>query len=263
MDIFGVTDIGCVRKRNEDAIHWQALPGEGRYLAVLADGMGGYGGGALASKLAVEYFTKCVLSSLEFLTEYSNENMLRILSDAGSLANNAVRQERANHPDYQKMGTTLIAMLVMDEEYWLMHAGDSRCSCASGDGLQPMTRDHSLVQELLDKGSISEKEAERAPFRNMLTRAIGPDNRVQFSFAKHHFQPDESWLLCSDGLYNTLPGAVIDHWMHSGLSAQETAAALVRESVRHNAQDNVSVIVLKQDATSRSKQYGHISATGR
>lgn len=164
MDIFGVTDIGCVRKRNEDAIHWQALPGEGRYLAVLADGMGGYGGGALASKLAVEYFTKCVLSSLEFLTEYSNENMLRILSDAGSLANNAVRQERANHPDYQKMGTTLIAMLVMDEEYWLMHAGDSRCYCASGDGLQPMTRDRSIENSDINVKIVDVLEGTRPAF---------------------------------------------------------------------------------------------------
>ena len=75
MDIFGVTDIGCVRKQNEDAIHWQALPREGGFLAVLADGMGGYGGGALASKLAVEYFTKCLLSSLEFEQAFDNDRV--------------------------------------------------------------------------------------------------------------------------------------------------------------------------------------------
>lgn len=263
MDIYGVTDIGCVRKHNEDCIHWQTLPGEDRFLAVLADGMGGYGGGAYASKLAVEYFSKCILSSLEYVDQLDNESIMKMMSEAGALANNAVRQERNNHPDFQKMGTTLIAMLILKDEYWLMHVGDSRCYCASEDGLQPMTRDHSLVQELLDKGSLTEKEAERAPFRNMLTRAVGPDRTVQYSFAKHHFQPGESWLLCSDGLYNTLPDEVINHWMHTDLGAQDIAAALVKESVRQNAQDNVSVIVLKQDATSRSKSYGHISATGR
>ncbi|RLT96773.1 PP2C family protein-serine/threonine phosphatase [Ketobacter sp.] len=263
MDIFGVTDIGCVRKQNEDCIHWQALPRDRGYLAVLADGMGGYGGGALASKLAVEYFTKCLLSTLEFQQDFSNDSMLQMMEEAGALANNAIRQERNAHPDFQKMGTTLIAMLVLDGHYWLMHVGDSRCYCCGQDGLQALTRDHSLVQELVDKGSLTEKEAERAPFRNMLTRALGPDRGVQFSFAKHHFHPGESWLLCSDGLYNTLDPKLIDHWMQAGLSAQETAAALVRESVRQNAQDNVSVIVIKQDATSRSKHYGHISATGR
>ena len=263
MDIYGVTDIGCSRKRNDDCIHWQTLPDERGFLAVLADGMGGYGGGALASQLAVEYFTKCLVSSLEYQQGLSNDIMLQLLTEAGALANKAVRQERSNHPEFQKMGSTLIAMLVMDEQYWLAHVGDSRCYCAGQDGLQALTRDHSLVQELLDKGSLTEKEAERAPFRNMLTRAVGPDSNVQFSLSKRRFQPGESWLLCSDGLYNTLPAAVIDHWMQAGLSAQETAAALVRESVRHNAQDNVSVIVLKQDATNGSKNYGHISATGR
>lgn len=263
MDIFGVTDIGCVRKYNEDCIHWQTLPGDNRFLAVLADGMGGYGGGAYASKLAVEYFTKCIISSLEFLDTVNNQDIMQMMAEAGALANNAVRQERTNHPDFNKMGTTLIAMLVLDNEYWLMHAGDSRCYCASDDGLQAMTKDHSLVQDLLDKGTLTEKEAERAPFRNMLTRAVGPDRNVQFSFAKHHFQPGESWLLCSDGLYNTLPSAVIEHWMHSNLNAEQIAAALVKESVRQNAQDNVSVIVIKQGATNRSKEYGHIGATGR
>lgn len=263
MDIYGVTDIGCVRKQNEDSIHWQALPHERGYVAVLADGMGGYGGGALASKLAVEYFTKCLLSALEFQQDQSNDTMLKIMAEAGALANNAVRQERNAHPDFQKMGTTLIAMLVLDGNYWLMHVGDSRCYSSNQEGLQALTRDHSLVQELLDKGSLTEKEAARAPFRNMLTRAVGPDRDVRFSFAKHHFQQGESWLLCSDGLYNTLPMAVIDQWMQAGLSAEETATALVRESVRYNAQDNVSVIVLKQDATNRSKEYGHISSTGR
>ena len=260
MDIHGITDIGCARKNNEDAIHWQALPQGNGFLAVLADGMGGYGGGALASKLAVEYFTKCLLAELEFIGAHDNDAIINMMAEAGALANNAVRQQRNNHPDFQKMGTTLVAMLMLDSEYWLMHAGDSRCYCASDDGLQPMTRDHSLVQERLDKGSLTEKEAERAPFRNMLTRAVGPDRQVQFSFAKHHMQPGESWLLCSDGLYNTLPVPVMDHWMQAPGAAKDAAVALVKESLRHNAQDNVSVIVVKQDATMRSKQYGHISA---
>jgi serine/threonine protein phosphatase PrpC len=262
MDIHGVTDIGCVRKNNEDCIHWQPLDQENYYLAVLADGMGGYGGGAFASKLAVEYFTKCLLSSFEYQQQHSNDDIMNLLVDAASLANTAVRQERNNHPEFQKMGTTLIAMLVMDNEYWLLHAGDSRCYRSDEQGLIPMTKDHSLVQELLDQGTITEREAERAPFRNMLTRAVGPDKKVKFSFSKHRFQAGETCLLCSDGLYNTLPEPVIEHWLQANLPAKEIAQALIKESVRHNAQDNVSVIVLKQDAQNRRSQYGHISATG-
>ncbi|MAR89626.1 MAG: protein phosphatase 2C domain-containing protein [Pseudomonadota bacterium] len=262
MDIYGITDIGCARQRNEDSIHWQALPGEQGFLALVADGMGGYDGGDLASRVAVSYFTRCLLSALETTTDFSNDNLRLILAEAGNLANTAVRQERLNHPQYPKLGTTLLAMLVLGDGFWLVHAGDSRCYCASGDGLQPLTRDHSLVQELLDKGSLTAREAERAPFRNMLTRAVGPHPQVQFSFAKHRIQPGESWLLCSDGLYNALPAPVIDYWMRSGKSAREIAAALVRESLRHNAQDNVSVIVLRQNHSNRSEQHGTFSATG-
>lgn len=262
MDIYGVTDIGCAREHNEDSIHWQALPHERGFLAVLADGMGGYGGGALASQLAVDYFSKCLVSSLEHQQDVNNDVILSLLTEAATLANKAVRQERSHHPEFQKMGSTLIAMLVLNKQYWLAHAGDSRCYCASQEGLQALTRDHSLVQELLDAGSLTEQEAERAPFRNVLTRAVGPDRDVQFSFSRHQFQQGESWLLCSDGLYNTLPVAVIDHWMQAGLSARETATALVQESVRLNAQDNVSVIVLKQDMTKRSRNHGRISAAG-
>lgn len=263
MDIYGATDIGCVRQHNEDTIHWQALPKARGFLAVLADGMGGYGGGALASRLAVEYFTQSLVCALEVAPVAGNSAMLQILQHAGAHANSTVRQERDQHPEFNKMGSTLVAMLVMDEQYWLAHVGDSRCYCASSGGLQALTRDHSLVQELLSTGSLTEKEAERAPFRNMLTRAVGPDRNVQFSISQHRLQPEESWLLCSDGLYNALSAEVIDHWMQAGLSAQETATALVRESLQHNAQDNVSVIVLKQGTTNRRNNHGRISATGR
>jgi protein phosphatase len=160
------------------------------------------------------------------------------------------------------MGTTLVAMLLLEQRYWLVHVGDSRCYRSKREGMQALTRDHSLVQELLDQGSITEQEAERVPFRNMLTRAVGPDSDVSFSLACHLVQADESWLLCSDGLYNTLSDTVINRWMQSGLSAEETAQALVQESLRHHARDNVSVIVLKQNTANRSKQYGDLSAAG-
>ncbi len=263
MDMFGVTDIGCVRQHNDDCIHWQDLPDERGYLAVLADGMGGYGGGALASQMAVDNFTQCLVTSLQGQQTPGRDMMLQLLTEAGAFANKTVRQERHQHPEFRKMGTTLIAMVVMDQQYWLAHVGDSRCYCANQRGLQVMTQDHSLVQELLDNGSLTEKEAERAPFRNMLTRAVGPERNVQFSCARYPVQPGDAWLLCSDGLYNSLPESTIDHWMQAGLSAQETATTLVRESIRHNAQDNVSVIVLKQEPKTGRKDNGDSGAAGR
>lgn len=252
VDIYGVTDIGCVRKCNEDFIHWQNLGTPGHNLAVLADGMGGYAGGSLASRLAVEYFTKCILSSFEYSNTDSNDAIATQLLEAGTLANRAVRQQRLEHRDFEKMGTTLLVMLMLDNQYWLMHAGDSRCYRLTQNSLQPMTRDHSLVQELLDKGSITEQEAERAPFRNMLTRAVGPDTSVQYTVAKHQVNNEDSWLLCSDGLYNTLPTVRISELMQQDLPAREVAQALVQESLKENAQDNVSVIVVQPENIHRS-----------
>ena len=247
LDIYGVTDIGCVRKRNEDFIHWQELGGDGHYLAVLADGMGGYAGGSMASRLAVEYFTKCLMSSFSYDANDSNDKIANQLLEAGTLANRAVRQQRQEHHEFEKMGTTLLVMLILNDEYWLMHAGDSRCYRLSQHSLQPMTRDHSLVQELLDKGSITEEEAERAPFKNMLTRAVGPDKSVRYSLSKHNVNSGDSWLLCSDGLYNTLPSLRISELMQQRVPAKAVAQSLVEESLKHNAQDNVSVIVVQPE----------------
>ncbi len=251
LDIYGVTDIGCVRKCNEDYIHWQPLKQPGHYLAVLADGMGGYAGGSMASRLAVEYFTKCIMSSFEYSKGDSNDEIAKQLLEAGTLANRAVRQQRSESREYEKMGTTLLVMLILDDECWLMHVGDSRCYRLSQHSLQAMTRDHSLVQELLDKGSITEEEAENAPFKNMLTRAVGPDSSVQYSLAKYSLQHGESWLLCSDGLYNTLPSVRISELLQQNKPAKEVAQALVQESLKQNAQDNVSVIVIQPEYNER------------
>ncbi len=251
LDIYGVTDIGCVREHNEDWIGWKILPSAeneaARCLAVLADGMGGYSGGAEASRIAGEQFIRSVASAIDKIKPISNDEYAKLLTQAGAEANNSVREARALNYEHHKMGTTLLAMLLLKENYWLVHVGDSRCYRAREGELQQMTQDHSLVQELLDSGSLTEKEAERAPFRNMLTRAVGTEPNLRFAIAKHRLQQGETWMLCSDGLYNAVSEPVIGEWLNSNLCAEEIATGLLQDSLKNNAQDNVSIIVLQQN----------------
>ncbi|MGB3620296.1 serine/threonine-protein phosphatase [Ketobacter sp. MCCC 1A13808] len=244
-DIYGVTDIGCVRKHNEDWIHWQQLPEYPHVLAALADGMGGYSGGADASQIAGQQFIRCVVDAMAQHSPVNNDDYASLLLQAGTDANKAVREARVANPQHHKMGTTLLSMLLLEDNCWLLHAGDSRCYRSWKNHMQQMTRDHSLVQELVDKGSLSAKDAERAPFRNMLTRAVGTEDDLHYSLARHPVHEGESWLLCSDGLYNAVPEPLISEWLNSDLSAQDIALGLLQDSLKNEAQDNVSVIVLK------------------
>lgn len=249
LDIYSATDIGCVRQHNEDWVHHQLLEANGRGLAVLADGMGGYAGGALASRLAGEQFTKSVLTALH-RNPISNDEYAALLLQAGADANQSVRMMRAENRQHEKMGTTLVAMLILDLEFWVLHVGDSRCYRHNRQqrdaDLQQITMDHSLVQELVDKGSMTAEEAVNAPFRNMLTRAIGPEDDLRYSLAKHRIRPGDVWLLCSDGLYNALPDEQISDWLGSDLTADSIAKGLVDGSLENHATDNVSVVVIKQ-----------------
>lgn len=254
VDIYGISDIGCVRKLNEDYIHWQTLKKPGHYLAVLADGMGGYAGGSVASRVAVEEITRNLSSWFEYdHGGYNRDDIAKRLLEAGAQANSEIQRRRQEYQNLQKMGTTLLVMLVAGKEYWLMHAGDSRCYCITDHSLKALTRDHSLVQELLDEGSITEQEAERAPYRNMLTQAVGTNASLDYSLAQHSIHEGESWLLCSDGLYNSLPSNRILELMQQKMPSKDLAQALVDESLNNNAQDNVSVIVVQPEYNERRK----------
>lgn len=243
LNIFGETHVGCVRHQNEDSIYWQQL-GEGeQYLAVVADGMGGYDGGAYASQLAVQYFSKGVQAYFEQPDHY--KSITSCLHEAGNLANRVVRQHRFDMPQYQKMGTTLLAMLMVQNRCWVIHAGDSRCYRLTENRLEKVTRDHSLIQELLDQGSLSEDQAERAPYRNMLTRALGPSLDLEYSLVEHTLSSEQAWLLCSDGLYNAINDERIADILQSSDDVKTIANRLIEESLEQHARDNVSVIVIK------------------
>ncbi len=245
LDVYGVTHIGHVRLCNEDFIQWKTLE-SGGCLAVLADGMGGYEGGAIASQLAVENFIEYLQYEFENDAPQSITDIPEYLFGAGVQANQSVRQYRFDNPDLSNMGTTLVAIYFHQNCYWILHAGDSRCYRANGHQLVALTRDHSLVQEMLKSGSISKRDAPFVPFRHVLTKAIGPSDDLEYSLGQYPVVAADSWLLCSDGLYNSVTQRQIITVMNSGASAQQAAEALLELALIGPAQDNISVIVIKQ-----------------
>ncbi len=242
--VYGETDIGCVRRANEDAISCFQSEDGSFSLAVLADGMGGYEGGGIASELAVDSFQSQLLTLLNANEDWRPASIENFLLEAGRYANEAVFQRRESDENLAKMGTTLLVMLAYKDQFSLLHAGDSRCYSWDGQ-LQQLTRDDSVVQQMLDDGAISQQEAERVPYRNMLTKALGIDKDIDYTVSSAAYPQKGLLLLCSDGLFNALDDGEIISLLTTAVPLQEKTHSLIAASIANQASDNVSVILVQ------------------
>ncbi len=242
LEIASKSDAGLVRSHNEDSIGSDASIG----LAVLADGMGGYNAGEVASGIAVSMITsgmKAALSGRGQPDEASGESMLREqVAAANSAIFNAARQRK----ECEGMGTTLVAALFFDGKVSVAHLGDSRMYRLRGGKLEIMTHDHSLLQEQLDSGMLTKEEARFSQYRNIVTRALGIEQDVEIEIRSFDVQPDDLYLLCSDGLNDMLEdeeiGLVLDTLRSNLKLAAEKLVALANEN---GGRDNISVILVK------------------
>jgi serine/threonine protein phosphatase PrpC len=241
-----LTDTGMVRDHNEDAIGSQHDAG----LYVLADGMGGYNAGEVASSIAVktvldlvgEAVTREDRAAIEPDTGFMRQTI--VLRDAITRANKIIHQTAHSHSGCEGMGTTIVACLFYDDKISIAHVGDSRLYRARNGSLEQITLDHSLLQELVDRGFYSREEAERSTNRNYVTRALGVEPRVEVDVQEVEVQKDDIFVLCSDGL----PDMVDDEDIHltiSTFSANLATAGqqLIQLSNDHGGKDNVSVII--------------------
>ena len=240
--VAGITDVGALRTANQDAIDWRVSEDNRQVLLVVADGMGGYHGGEVASRIAVDTVMEVLvpwLSPDEGVPEEPDD----AIQFAINLASERIADQRAADADLAKMGTTLVMAWVIDGEAHLAHLGDSRCYLVQGRELACQTRDDTVVQNMLDDGSIRPDDVPHVPFRNVLTRALGASTAIA-SFRRVRMAAGESLLLCSDGLTGALPE---DQWL-SLMSTCETpddkVRALVDASLDNEAADNVSVVLL-------------------
>lgn len=240
------TDPGKVRENNEDAVAFEAATG----LALLADGMGGYQAGEVASAMAIDAIRAELCSWLLEVGQQANaREVRRAIEICAQNANDAILRASISFPQYTGMGTTLVVAVFRRDSLILGHIGDSRCYRLRRDEFRQITRDHSLLQEQLEAGLISPQEAAVSVHKNLLTRALGVDQGAQLELNDFEVESGDLYLLCSDGLSDM----VSDSAIAGVLRAQTSVALMARELIdlanRQGGRDNVSVIVVRAGIT--------------
>ena len=248
LEVTGVTDVGKIRSHNEDSIGTDISMG----LVVLADGMGGYKAGEVASAIAVNILMESVKESLPKLTPgeideesgYSRESLL--VQEVIQEANHAIFQTAQSQPQCAGMGTTLVAAMFYDDRMTVAHIGDSRLYRQRKGQLEQITVDHSLLQELVDKGFYTPEEAKESLNKNLVTRAMGIDESVTADLQEEVVVPDDVYLLCSDGLTDLVDDDEISATLEKyDASLQEAAETLVQLANDKGGKDNISVILAR------------------
>ncbi len=233
------TDKGIVRAENQDNCYVSVF-NDNSCFAVVCDGMGGPNSGDVASEIAVksvsEYFSSRWSESFE-LSEIE-----KILVDAVKYANTEVYNKSKESARYEGMGTTLVAAVCLQNDIVFANVGDSRAYMAD-DNLQQVTKDHSLLQEMLDKGQITRKEAENFPYKNIITRALGIDASVKVDTFIYNNISGKNVLLCSDGLYNFVSQEEIVKTLKDVPFAQ-TADDLINKANSGGGSDNITAVVI-------------------
>jgi serine/threonine protein phosphatase PrpC len=243
-----LTDTGKIRDHNEDAIGSERDIG----LLVLADGMGGYNAGEVASSIAVKTILKQVEESLERLGEDRDDvepqtglwRQSVILRDAVARANKLIHNQAQIRPECAGMGTTLVSCLFYNNHVSIAHVGDSRMYRLRDGRFEQLTMDHSLLQELVDRGFYSQEEAQRSTNRNYVTRALGVEKAVDVEINEYDVKPGDYFLLCSDGLTDM----VEDEDIHLTISTFHdnldiAGQQLIKLSNDHGGKDNISIII--------------------
>jgi len=243
-----VTDTGKVREHNEDVVGTN--PGCG--LFVLADGMGGYNAGEVASGIAVKTLLDLVPIGCNREVRHDIEpetGLMRqsiVLRDAIVRANKIIHQTAKSHSHCEGMGTTIVACLFYDNRISIAHVGDSRLYRLRNDRFEQVTMDHSLLQELVNRGFYSPEEAQRSTNRNYVTRALGVEPVVQVEIQEAEVMPDDVYLLCSDGLSDMVEDEDIHLTIRTFSANLDTVGQqLIQLSNDHGGKDNISIILAR------------------
>lgn len=248
IDIFGLTDIGRVRDHNEDAIGCDHDLG----LVVLADGMGGHRGGEVASAITVNTIMESLGSELKKLPQGSlDETSGRSLEsiavyDAIYSANHKVFSASQDNTQYRGMGTTVVVLLFYDGRFTVAHVGDSRLYRYRDGYLEQITNDHSLMQEMVDRGFYTPEQAETSLNRNMVTRAVGIEETVEIDVLEGIVQTEDIYLLCSDGITDMITDDDIRSTiLNNSGDLKATASELIRMANEAGGRDNISAVLAR------------------
>ena len=241
MQSWGLTDPGCVRKQNQDAYQMEQLD-HNSLLCVVCDGMGGAKSGNIASSLAVDVFVQEVRRSWK--PSMDQERIDQTLRSAVKLANFTVFDQAQQFTEFDGMGTTLVAVLVRGKRATVINVGDSRAYGIDRTGIRQITKDHSLVQLMVERGELKPELAKTYPGKNFITRAIGTEATVMCDIFHLEVAKGDFFLLCSDGLSNMMDDQEILFEVVHGVNKQLCCKRLVDIAKNRGAPDNVTSVLI-------------------
>ena len=235
------TDIGNVREKNEDYFYISNSLDEVQ-LYLLADGMGGYNGGEIASKLAVQTAKNYIENNFKDI-EKDKDSIIQLLGSSMEYANMIVYEKSKETPELQGMGTTLEICLIYNNKAYIGHVGDSRIYRVRKQFIRKLTQDHSYVQKLVKEGTITKEQAEHHPQKNMLMKALGCNAFVDPDVMVKGFLKDDIIIMCSDGLSNMVEQQTI--YEMASKNIEQATKDLVQLAKDRGGYDNITVVVIK------------------
>ena len=239
MKAFAATDVGKVREVNQDCVFSSIGPvGCLPNLFIVADGMGGHKAGDIASRLTVD-------SVVDKLSKVNSKDYISVITDTIIKVNKEVIDKAAESQDYAGMGTTLVVATVFDNILKVANVGDSRLYVVGEDIIQ-ITRDHSLVEEMIINGQLDRADARVDKRKNIITRAIGGESKVEAEMFSVELKPEDKILMCSDGLSNMVDDAEILEIINREPDIEKAARMLIDAANENGGKDNISVVIVEQ-----------------
>lgn len=241
MKAFATSDVGKTRQINED-FYYISSENEPVKLFIVADGMGGYNGGEIASKLAVDSARNYILSNFESSKE-DKESLLNLVKNSSMYANMIVYEKAMKNEELKNMGTTLDICLIYENKAFISHIGDSRVYRIRKDFMRRLTKDHSYVQQLVDEGKITKEESVNHPKKNMLIKALGCTEYIEPDVTVKGFIKGDIMLMCTDGLTNMIPENEILKILKENLD--NPSKVLVDKANELGGLDNITAVIIK------------------
>ena len=238
--VFAKSDIGKARELNQDYYYISQETDEPK-IYILADGMGGYKGGEIASKLATDSVRKYIQSNFDS-TNKEKEEILKLIKSAVEYANMVVYEKSKEVPELEGMGTTIEICLIYNNKAYIGHIGDSRICRIRKEVIRKLTKDHSYVQKLVEDKKITREEAKVHPKKNMLTRALGCTAYVEPDLRARNFEKGDVFIICSDGLTNMVEEKRIYELVKEDITT--AADKLIMEANDAGGYDNITVIII-------------------
>lgn len=239
MKAYAKTDVGAQRNTNQDFVYFSLEPvGKLPNVFIVADGMGGHKAGDYASRYSVEIFLDSVRNSAQ-------KDTISILQEGISVANESLIARAKESIEREGMGTTFVVTTVIDHSLYIANVGDSRLYLIGSDSITQVTRDHSLVEFMIDNGEIDRKDARLHEKKNIITKAIGADTEVAPDIFEVEYDKFDKVLLCSDGLSNMMEDDEIMRIANGSGSVEERVLALIDKANENGGKDNISVVLLE------------------